>query len=439
MTKASNQGRSEENEKNKTIHFLTSRPTPSRLFSFIRRPQLFPRPRAWDERTAKQDRPARRLIHYLGGSHHSRHRLIRSRSPHLLIPGVIFPHAPFSVAHPFMPLSSPPTQDTRAKRPPPPLIMASIKRPAPRQAERGEKRNEGNGVRFTIVALIVVALVARRRPIAYRPHGFHPGRKAVILGAYSAPFSSAHLIRPGSSSHPSHGSPLHPSWQAGGGRASVPASYPVPYCPHPRLASRVARAGRRASRSRRPARLAVPFPNPRSTARHGPRLGPAITASKQARTTRPRSAPRIGGREAIGQRSSYRPLVAPSSAWRASKQDGGSPRPVSPRSRPASSSHPPRPLVSGSGALSPTRLASKQGGSSRPPASGRSAHRVSPVARPRSGRNGKNKTPRSPCRGTGRKAFSRSIARGYCNRRRPSYRRRYTWQVPAPGDSSRRR
>ena len=54
-------------------------------------------------------------------------------------------------------------------------------------------------------------------------------------------------------------------------------------------------------------------------------------------------------------------------------------------------------------------------------------------------RNGKNKTPRSPCRGTGRKAFSRSIARGYCNRRRPSYRRRYTWQVPAPGDSSRRR
>lgn len=73
-------------------------------------------------------------------------RLIRSRSPHLLIPGVIFPHAPFSVAHPFMPPSSPPTQDDRAKRPPPPLIMASIKRPAHstsrtrRRTERGEWR-----------------------------------------------------------------------------------------------------------------------------------------------------------------------------------------------------------------------------------------------------------------------------------------------------------
>lgn len=146
--KASSRGRSEDKRtgKNKTPHFLTFRPTPSRLFSLIRRPQLFPRPRAWDERAAKQAHPARRLIHCLGGSHHSRHRIIRSRSPHLLIPGVIFPHAPFSVAHPFMPPSSPPTQDDRAKRPPPPLIMASIKRPAHstsrtrRRTERGEWR-----------------------------------------------------------------------------------------------------------------------------------------------------------------------------------------------------------------------------------------------------------------------------------------------------------
>lgn len=164
--------------------FLTSRPTPSRLFSFIRRPQLLPRPRAWDERTAKQDRPARRLIHCLGGSHHSRHRLIRFRSPHLLIPGVIFHHAPFSVAHPSMPPSSPPTQDDRAKRPPPPLIRAFIQRSVPRQAERGEKRNErmACGSRSSSrssslmgSSLRVVARRILRSPVAYLPARFHPG------------------------------------------------------------------------------------------------------------------------------------------------------------------------------------------------------------------------------------------------------------------------
>lgn len=55
----------------------------------------------------------------------------------------------------------------------------------------------------SIVILIVVALVARRRPIAYRPQGFHPG-ETVILGAYIPRrfpqlifLASAHrLIRP---------------------------------------------------------------------------------------------------------------------------------------------------------------------------------------------------------------------------------------------------
>lgn len=48
---------------------------------------------------------------------------------------------------------------------------------------------------------------------------FHPG-EAAIPGEviYSAPFSSAHLIHPGSSPHPSHGSPSHPSKQAGRAR-----------------------------------------------------------------------------------------------------------------------------------------------------------------------------------------------------------------------------
>lgn len=70
--KASSSGEGMRTRRTKRPHFLTSRPTPSRLFSFIRRSQLFPRPRAWDERAAKQAHPARRLIHCLGGSHHSR-------------------------------------------------------------------------------------------------------------------------------------------------------------------------------------------------------------------------------------------------------------------------------------------------------------------------------------------------------------------------------
>ena len=90
---------------------------------------------------------------------------------------------------------------------------------------------------------------------------FYPG-EAAIPGEviYSAPFSSAHLIRPGSSPHPSHGSPSHPGKQAGkarrraviGGsrhRHRIPASSRH----RPRLVPRVARAGRMASRSRRPA------------------------------------------------------------------------------------------------------------------------------------------------------------------------------------------
>lgn len=106
------------------------------------------------------------------------------------------------------------------------------------------------------------------------------------------------------------------------------------------------------------------------------------------------------------------PIVAPSSARRASKQDGGGSHSVRPpRPRPVrligSSTHSPRSIVSGSGAAI--------------------------------GQSVKSKTPRSPCRGTGRKAFIRSIARGNCNRKRPSYRRRYRWQVPAPSGSSRRR
>lgn len=74
-----------------------------------------------------------------------------------------------------------------------------------------------------------------------------------------------------------------------GGRSSLsaPSSYPRPVSSSPRLATRVARAGRRASRSRRPARsgsrFLTRFARPRSVARYRRQLDPAaITASKQS-------------------------------------------------------------------------------------------------------------------------------------------------------------
>ena len=86
--------------KNKTPHFLTSRPTPFRQISLIRRPQLFPRPRSGDERASKQVRlshvssVARRvpITHALASS------AIAHPGPYppllILIPRVIFPTAP---------------------------------------------------------------------------------------------------------------------------------------------------------------------------------------------------------------------------------------------------------------------------------------------------------------------------------------------------------
>ena len=68
-----------------------------------------------------------------------------------------------------------------------------------------------------LVSSLIVPCIRRRR---IPPAGaFHPG-EAAIPGEviYSAPFSSAHLIHPGSSPHPSHGSPSHPGKQAGRAR-----------------------------------------------------------------------------------------------------------------------------------------------------------------------------------------------------------------------------
>ena len=130
----------------------------------------------------------------------------------------------------------------------------------------------------SIVASIVVALVARRRPVAYRPQGSIPG-KAVIPVAY-IPRRFHQLI---SSAPTDRYSILAARREAAGGVAILGSVIVSPHrlALRPRLAPRVARAGRRTSRSRRPARLAAPFPRSRSGARRRHLLGPAvITASK---------------------------------------------------------------------------------------------------------------------------------------------------------------
>lgn len=91
--------------------------------------------------------------------------------------------------------------------------------PTPRSLDkqgRGERRDEGmvcgshSSPRSSFpVAPCCPPWRVRARPAVYRPPGFpSQGRRQFTGGIYSAPFSSAHLIRLGSSSHPPHGSPF---------------------------------------------------------------------------------------------------------------------------------------------------------------------------------------------------------------------------------------
>lgn len=139
-------------------------------------------------------------------------------------------------------------------------IRAIIQRPAPRQAGRGERRNEGMACgparclayRASLSRCPVLPSCPspfRRIPSA---GAFHPG-EATIHGEviYSAPFSSAHLIRP--TPRRSIRASKQASKQAGqdGGRLSavlgpVIVSPPRPFIAPPRLSCR--RAGRFLSR-----------------------------------------------------------------------------------------------------------------------------------------------------------------------------------------------
>ena len=133
-------------------------------------------------------------------------------------------------------------------------IRAIIQRPAPRQAGRGERRNEGMACgparclayRASLSRCPVLPSCPspfRRIPSA---GAFHPG-EATIHGEviYSAPFSSAHLIRPTPRRSIRASKQASKQGKTAGGyrRFSVPSSYPRPDPSSPRLASRVGGRG----------------------------------------------------------------------------------------------------------------------------------------------------------------------------------------------------
>lgn len=136
---------------------------------------------------------------------------------------------------------------------------------------RGEGRDEGDGVRFFDRCLDRCA--PYRPPWPSPSHRISPawfsipGRRQFPGWAYiPRRFPQLILSAIGSSSHPS---PLRRSIRTGEQASSRRQGDPrfrhrIPASSRhsPRLAHRVARAGRMASRSRRPTRLAVPVPPP---------------------------------------------------------------------------------------------------------------------------------------------------------------------------------
>lgn len=174
---------------------------------------------------------------------------------------------------------------------------------------------------------LVVSLPVARRGVSVPvpPHiareVFHPREAAIHRGAY-IPSRFPQLI----SSAPAHRL-IRPTdrrsirtGKQDGGRSSARHRITAPSRLRP-VSSLVSAGGAKSVSLLSAGSVSGPrCPRPRSGARHRRRLGPAvITASKQVRAARPRSAPRIG------RARSHRPtpLVAPSSARRASKQDGG--------------------------------------------------------------------------------------------------------------------
>lgn len=254
--------------KNKTPHFLTSRPTPSRRLSLIHGPQLFPRPRSGDERTGKQVRPSP------VSSVARRAAPSRTLSSHHLIPScsAAYPNhrrhlskrAVFGSSFDAHTVIAPPRRTPGKNALRRPRIMAShqgIHPNAPPHDKQDEAKDRTRGWRavplvasprraslsrcsvLLVVSVAVPPHIARR---GFSSRGGHIFRAVFLSSSYPPRLIASSIQRF-----------AIPSGQAGkqarqdGGRLSVPSSYPRPDPSSPRLAHRVARTGRRASRSRR--------------------------------------------------------------------------------------------------------------------------------------------------------------------------------------------
>lgn len=170
-----------------------------------------------------------------GPPHHARsHLIISSRlaRPHILITGVIFPNAPFSVAHSTPMPSSPRPAGHPAKTPSAAhASWQSSQRPAPRQAQRGERRDEKIACWLCSShrSSCLVSVAAAYRPQCFPSRGGVNSR-GIIPRRFpqlttSAPYHR--LIASSIPPHPSNSPPLNPGKQArqGSGRPSAPSSY----------------------------------------------------------------------------------------------------------------------------------------------------------------------------------------------------------------------
>ena len=143
---------------------------------------------------------------------HAPPRLVPYSSAILIATGVISPCAPFSVAHPLIPSS--PSRPAAAGYPgkTPSAAPHHAIYPTPRPTTSKTRRRNGTrgwravpdrclAHRSSWSRCPVFALRNRCRPTAYRPQVFHLVLATIPVGIYPAPFSPAHLIRLGSSSH----------------------------------------------------------------------------------------------------------------------------------------------------------------------------------------------------------------------------------------------
>lgn len=244
------------NGKNKTTHFLTSRPTPSRRLSNPRAPNYSPAPgRGMSGQAIKFARHPPSLPGFVllaAYPHHRRHLSSRAVLGSSSIRAAIAP-----------------PRRTPGKTP---SAAASLhgNHPTPRSLDKQDETKDGSRgwravplVASLIVPRCLVAPVLLVVSVAVPPHiarrgfpsrgggnsrGGHIFRAVFLSSSYPPRLIASSVPR---LSVPSGQASRQGKTAGGHRRFSPPSSYPSPGPSSPRLAPRVVRAGRRASRSRR--------------------------------------------------------------------------------------------------------------------------------------------------------------------------------------------